>query len=38
MNMAKSSDPWSIIIVVVTCALFVLAVFIKGFTHELLSE
>jgi hypothetical protein len=38
MAMSKPSDPWAIIIIVLTCGLFVLALFLKGFTHELLLE
>jgi hypothetical protein len=36
--MAKSSDPWSIIIIALTIGLFVLALFVKGFTQGLLLE
>jgi hypothetical protein len=36
--MNKSSDPWSIIIIIVTVALFILALFVKGFTKGLLVE
>ena len=36
--MNKSSDPWSIIVIVVTIALFVLALFVNGFTKGLLVE
>ena len=36
--MNKSSDPWSIIIIILTVALFVLALFVKGFTKGLLVE
>jgi hypothetical protein len=38
MEMFKSSDPWAIITIVLSCGLFVLALFLKGFTHELLLE
>jgi hypothetical protein len=38
MKVLKSSDPWSIIIIVLTVGLFVLALFLKGFTHDLLLE
>jgi hypothetical protein len=34
----KSSDPWAIIIIVLTFGLFVLSLFLKGFTHDLLLE
>lgn len=36
--MRKSSDPWSIVIIVLTVALFILALFVKGFTKGLLVE
>jgi hypothetical protein len=35
---ANSSDPWAMIVIVLTFALFVLALFLKGFTHALLLE
>jgi hypothetical protein len=35
---ASSSDPWTIIILVLTFALFALALVFKGFTHDLLLE
>jgi hypothetical protein len=38
VRVLKSSDPWSIIIIVLTVGLFVLALFLKGFTHDLLLE
>ena len=38
MRSDKSSDPWSTVIIAVTIVLFILALFIKGFTHELLLE
>jgi hypothetical protein len=38
MQMSKSSDPWAILIIVLTCGLFSLALFLKGFTHDLLLE
>jgi hypothetical protein len=31
-------DPWSIVVIVLTLVLFVLALFIKGLTHDLLLE
>jgi hypothetical protein len=31
-------DPWSLIVIVLTLALFILALIIKGFTHEVLLE
>lgn len=36
--MAKSSDPSSIIIIALTVGLFVVALFVKGFTQGLLLE
>ncbi len=36
--MKKSSDPWSIIVIVLTIALFILATIVKGFTKGLLVE
>jgi hypothetical protein len=36
--MAKASDPWSIVVILLTVGLFGLALLIKGFTHELLLE
>ncbi len=36
--MNKSSDPWSIVVIVLTVALFILALFVKGFTKGLLVE
>jgi hypothetical protein len=38
MIFKKSSDPWAIIIIVLTCGLFLLALFLKGLTHDLLLE
>jgi len=38
MNSSKASDPWAIVTIVLTVGLFVVALFIKGFTHELLLE
>jgi hypothetical protein len=38
METFKASDPWAIIVIVLSCALFVLALFLKGFTHGLLLE
>ena len=35
---SKSSDPWSIVVIVLTVGLFILAAFLKGLTHELLLE
>ena len=36
--MAKSSDPWSIVVIILTVGLFVLALFVKGLGHGLLVE
>jgi hypothetical protein len=36
--MPKSSDPWSIVVIVLTAVLFVLALFVTGFTKDLLVE
>jgi hypothetical protein len=38
MKMFKSSDPWALIIIVLTFGLFVLALVLKGVTHDLLLE
>ena len=38
MKMFKSSDPWASITIVLSCGLFVLALFLKGFSHDLLLE
>ena len=38
MNRSKSSDPWAVIVIALSVGLFVVAVFVKGFTHELLLE
>jgi len=38
MEMLKSSDPTAVIVIVLTVGLFALALFIKGFTHEILLE
>jgi hypothetical protein len=39
-NMArpKSSDPWAILVIVLTIGLFVVAPFLKRFTHDLFLE
>lgn len=31
-------DPWSVIVIALTLVLFILALFIKGLTHEVLLE
>lgn len=36
--MRKHFDPWSMVVIVVTFVLFILALFIKGLTHEVLLE
>ena len=38
MNSSKASDPWAVVTVVLTVGLFVVALFVKGFTHEMLLE
>jgi hypothetical protein len=38
MTRSKSSDPWAVIVIALSVGLFVVAVFTKGFTHELLLE
>ena len=38
MNSSKASDPWAVVTIVLTVGLFVLALFVKGFTHEMLLE
>lgn len=37
-SLRKHFDPWSIVVIILTFVLFILALFIKGFTHELLLE
>jgi hypothetical protein len=34
----RHTDPWSSVVVIVTLALFVTALFVKGLTHDLLLE
>ena len=36
--MMKHFDPWIIIVIVITVLLFTVALFVKGFTHNLLLE
>lgn len=36
--MFKYFDAWSIIVILITVALFIVALFVKGFTHQLLLE
>ena len=40
MSSQESSrlDPWSAVVIALTLVLFVVSIFIKGFTHELLLE
>ena len=38
MKTSKSSDPWAVVTISLSVGLFVLAVFVKGLTHELLLE
>ena len=37
-SLRKHFDPWSIVVIILTFVLFLLALFIKGLTHELLLE
>ncbi|HWG50986.1 MAG TPA: hypothetical protein VN669_14895 [Candidatus Acidoferrales bacterium] len=37
-SLRKHFDPWSIVVVVLTFVLFLVALFIKGLTHDLLLE
>lgn len=36
--MAKGSDPWSMVVIILTVGLFVLALFVKGLGHGVLLE
>ena len=38
MKKDKSSDPWAVVTVVLSAGLFLVALFVKGFTHEMLLE
>jgi hypothetical protein len=38
MALFKSSDPWSVVVIVLTVGLFLTALFVKGFTHALFLE
>jgi hypothetical protein len=38
MATSKSSDPWAIVVIVLTIGSFALALFMTGFTHDLLLE
>ena len=37
-SVRKHFDPWSIIVILLTFVLFILALFIKGFSHDVLLE
>ncbi len=37
-NLRRHTDPWSAVVILVTLALFVVALFVKGLTHDLLLE
>jgi len=36
--MSKYFDKWTIVVIILTIVLFVVALFVKGFTHQLLIE
>lgn len=36
--MKKRFDPWSTVVIILTLVLFVIALFIKGLTHDMLLE
>ena len=38
MSMRKHFDAWALIVIVLTLTLFLLALFIRGFTHDVLLE
>jgi hypothetical protein len=38
MGTPKFSDPWSILVIALTFGLFALALFVNGFTHDVLLE
>ena len=38
MAASKSSGPWTVVIIVLTFALFAAALFFNGFTHDVLLE
>jgi len=38
VNIGKHFDAWSVIVIAITLALFVAALFVTGFTHDLLLE
>lgn len=37
-RLMKFLDPWSTVVIILTFVLFVAALFLRGFTHELLLE
>ena len=37
-SLRKHFDPWSLVVIILTFVLFLIALFIKGVTHELLLE
>jgi hypothetical protein len=37
-SIQRHTDPWSAVVIVVTLGLFVVALFLKGLTHDLLIE
>ena len=36
--MAKHYDPWAIVVIALTLILFIAALFLKGFSHDMLLE
>jgi hypothetical protein len=38
MNTGNHFDPWSLLVIVITLGLFLIALFTRGFTHDLLLE
>jgi hypothetical protein len=38
MNTRNHFDPWSLVVIILTLALFLIALFAKGLTHDLLLE
>jgi hypothetical protein len=38
MNMFKGSDPWALIVIVLSFGLFGVSMIVTGFTHDLLLE
>jgi predicted tellurium resistance membrane protein TerC len=37
-TMLKHHDPWSVVVIILTLVLFIVALFIKGLTHDILLE